>query len=142
MAVIYIPVEIPDDEVAMLAGRANLAAALGAQPEPSSFEGHVRQPSEFGYQVVPEQPVPTQPDPWQASPVTPASYPAGAPTPVSTPQGGVAPTTGQAGPVCAHGPMRFVPAGFSKSTGKPYAAFYGCPAPRGQQQCKSVKAAQ
>ena len=46
-----------------------------------------------------------------------------------------------AGPSCAHGPMRFVPAGFSKSTGKAYQAFWGCPASRGQAQCRSVKAA-
>jgi hypothetical protein len=43
-------------------------------------------------------------------------------------------------PRCQHGEMRFVPAGYSKNGGKPYDAFYGCPAPRGQQQCKSVKA--
>lgn len=27
---------------------------------------------------------------------------------------------------CAHGPMKFVPAGVSKKTGKPYRAFYSC----------------
>lgn len=44
---------------------------------------------------------------------------------------------GQA-PVCAHGPMRFVQAGVSGS-GKPYGAFWGCSAPRGPGQCKSVR---
>jgi hypothetical protein len=28
--------------------------------------------------------------------------------------------------------MRFVAAGISKSTGKPYRAFYACPKPQGQ----------
>lgn len=33
---------------------------------------------------------------------------------------------------CGGGPMRFVAAGISKSTGKPYRAFYACPKPQGQ----------
>lgn len=33
---------------------------------------------------------------------------------------------------CGAGPMRFVAAGISKSTGKPYRAFYACPQPQGQ----------
>ena len=44
-------------------------------------------------------------------------------------------------PTCAHGPMRYVPAGFSQSTGRAYGAFWGCPAPRGApDKCKSVTA--
>lgn len=39
-----------------------------------------------------------------------------------------------AGPVCKHGePAKQVPAGVSKSTGKPYRAFYACSRPQGQQ---------
>lgn len=41
--------------------------------------------------------------------------------------------------LCDHGqPMRFVPAGVSKATGKPYRAFYACAQPRGQQCDKKV----
>jgi hypothetical protein len=40
-----------------------------------------------------------------------------------------------------HGAMRYVPAGFSQSTGRSYNAFWGCTAPRGaQDKCKSVTA--
>lgn len=77
----------------------------------------------------PQQP----PDPWaaqrgqQAAPAAPA-----APT-----QGGVPTTT----PTCAHGPMRHVPAGFARSTGKAYPAFWGCTQPKGApDQCKSIPA--
>lgn len=43
-------------------------------------------------------------------------------------------------PVCAHGPMRYVPAGRSRN-GKPYSAFYGCPADRNDpNRCKTVPA--
>ena len=38
------------------------------------------------------------------------------------------------GPVCKHGePAKLVPAGVSKSSGKPYRAFYACQRPQGQQ---------
>jgi hypothetical protein len=47
----------------------------------------------------------------------------------------------QGGPVCAHGPMRFVPGGFSKSTNRPYPAFWGCTAPKGApDKCSSAAA--
>jgi hypothetical protein len=36
------------------------------------------------------------------------------------------------GGACGGAPMRFVAAGISKSTGKPYRAFYACPLPQGQ----------
>ena len=44
------------------------------------------------------------------------------------------PTVAGQAPECACGgrPMRFVAAGISKSTGKPYRAFYACPKPQGQ----------
>ena len=32
---------------------------------------------------------------------------------------------------CGGGPMRHVPAGIAKSTGRPYKAFYACPKPQG-----------
>lgn len=34
---------------------------------------------------------------------------------------------------CGAGPMRLVKAGISKSTGKPYRAFFSCPQPQGSQ---------
>ena len=37
---------------------------------------------------------------------------------------------------CGAGPMRLVPAGISKSTGKPYRAFYACTRPQGSA-CKN-----
>lgn len=37
---------------------------------------------------------------------------------------------------CGAGPMRLVPAGISKSTGKPYRAFFACPRPQGAA-CKN-----
>lgn len=38
------------------------------------------------------------------------------------------------GPVCKHGESaKLVPAGVSKSSGKPYRAFYACQRPQGQQ---------
>jgi hypothetical protein len=44
-------------------------------------------------------------------------------------------------PTCNHGAMKYVPAGFSRSTNKAYNAFWGCPAPRGaQDKCRSVPA--
>lgn len=43
-------------------------------------------------------------------------------------------------PTCAHGPMRYIPAGTSR-TGRPYKAFYACTADRNDpNRCKSVPA--
>lgn len=67
-------------------------------------------------------------DPWTGN----------APPPPNNPQPD--PNQAPAAPRCEHGEMRFVKAGFSKNSGKAYNAFYGCPAPRGAQQCKSVQA--
>lgn len=43
-----------------------------------------------------------------------------------------APATGAPDCACGSGPMRFVPAGIAKATGRPYKAFYACPKPQGQ----------
>lgn len=41
--------------------------------------------------------------------------------------------------LCDHGqPMRLVPAGISKASGKPYKAFYACGQPRGMQCDKKI----
>jgi hypothetical protein len=57
--------------------------------------------------------------------------------PAYVPQGGY-PQAATAAPggehLCEHGkPMKFIQAGISKATGKPYKAFYACNEPRGQQ---------
>ena len=44
-----------------------------------------------------------------------------------------APTGAAPSCTCGAGPMRLVKAGISKSTGKPYRAFYSCPQPQGMQ---------
>jgi hypothetical protein len=45
-----------------------------------------------------------------------------------------APTAPTGGPVCKHGESaKLVPAGISKSTQKPYRAFYACSRPQGSQ---------
>jgi hypothetical protein len=43
------------------------------------------------------------------------------------PAGGTAPQC-----TCGAGPMRLVPAGIAKATGRPYKGFYACPQPQGQ----------
>lgn len=69
-----------------------------------------------------------------ALPLAPAATqptPAAAPPPAAEADAGVH--------LCDHGqPMRLVPAGISKATGKPYRAFYACGQPRGQQCDKKV----
>ena len=52
-----------------------------------------------------------------------------APAPASTPMC-----------TCGGGPMRLVKAGISKSTGKPYRAFFSCPQPQGSQCNNRVNA--
>ena len=51
-----------------------------------------------------------------------------------------APTGAAPACTCGAGPMRLVKAGISKSTGKPYRAFYSCPQPQGMQCNNRVNA--
>jgi len=46
------------------------------------------------------------------------------------PAGAAAPTC--TGGACGGQPMRLVPAGIAKATGRPYKGFYACPLPQGQ----------
>ena len=64
-----------------------------------------------------------------ASPVAAVapSYPAPA---GYKPAGAAAPTC--TGGACGGAPMRLVPAGIAKATGRPYKGFYACPLPQGQ----------
>lgn len=41
-------------------------------------------------------------------------------------------------PACQHGPMKLVPGGISKKTGKPYNAFWACQWPTREEQCRAV----
>jgi hypothetical protein len=63
-------------------------------------------------------PMPAHAQPVQQAPVAQGYAPAPASTPACT---------------CGAGPMRLVKAGISKSTGKPYRAFFSCPQPQGSQ---------
>lgn len=67
-----------------------------------------------------------------APPVQPAFAPI-PPQPVAP----VAPQAAAAGMACAHGPMKLMPAGVSKKTGKPYNAFYACQWPNRDEQCRT-----
>jgi len=83
----------------------------------------------LGGTVIAEEPV-NQWTPSEApAPVTPTA-PA---NPWAAPQ--------QAAPLCEHGqPMKLVPAGVSKRTGKPFKAFYCCANPSQESQCKKTVA--
>jgi len=53
--------------------------------------------------------------------------------PNATPVAGYKPAGGPAPQcTCGAGPMRLVPAGIAKATGRPYKGFYACPQPQGQ----------
>lgn len=89
---------------------------------------------DLGGQVVGEHIDPSWPQEAQEAPAwggydQPPAPPAWAPQAPQSPPGVVAPS-------CAHGPAKLVPAGVSKSTGKPYNPFWACQAPRGQAKCQ------
>lgn len=88
-------------------------------------------------QVFPEAQVTTdsytQPVPPQQPQFVPQNF-----APVAPP---AAPAAPAAGVNCAHGPMKLMPAGVSKKTGKPYNAFYACQWPTREEQCKTQPAA-
>ena len=61
--------------------------------------------------------------------------------PVPPPQPTVAqPQAVAQGVSCTHGPMKLMPAGVSKKTGKPYNSFYACQWPNRDEQCRTVQA--
>lgn len=76
------------------------------------------------------------PETVQAPPAQPAFAPVPPPQPAVA-----APQAAPAGSMnCAHGPMKLMPAGVSKKSGKPYNAFYACQWPNRDEQCKTVQA--
>lgn len=76
----------------------------------------------------------------------PVAAPVAAPSPWGTPAPAPAPAPVQAAPapaanapMCDHGqPMKLVPAGVSKKTGKPYPGFYACNNPSRDSQCSKT----
>jgi hypothetical protein len=143
LTTVLVPVEITDELLHDLLSRLDPGLAVSAEP---------------------------QSDPWGAPQGAPVNYPpaatgpqttyAGGVQPGPTPQGGYVPSTQggygqptqstapvgpqntqQQGPGCQHGAMRYVPAGVSQRTGKPYRAFWGCPADKNDPtKCKSIPA--
>jgi hypothetical protein len=154
MSTIFIPVEIPDDELVKI-----LAKLTTAQPAQYAPNPGTAQPA---HNEVPLPPEPTdpwadqgqsyqQPQPSISAPQAPAptgQYPPqyasqgqayqGAPQqPQAQPQGQPAPNM----PQCQHGVRKFVAAGFSQRTGQPYPAFWACQAIRNDPtKCKSLPA--
>lgn len=129
MTTIYIPVEVDENDLAGILG----GAVAHSKADPTA-----------------SQPLPPE-DPWSGDARSSAATPQ---TAAPTPQGGYAgntyspgpgpgmPTSQQAqAPMCQHGPMRYVQAGVSQRTGKPYRAFWGCAASQNDPtKCKSLQA--
>lgn len=106
---------------AKAAGMATIGDQLGAQVvNETSYE--TPWPSAQEAQEAP---------PWQSYDQPPA--PAWAPQ--QAPQG----PPGVQAPTCQHGQAKLVPAGISKTTNKPYSAFWACQAPRGMTKCQMPK---
>ena len=83
----------------------SMAAAFGQSPQPMNTQ-----------QIA---------QAFNATVITPPADAWGTPPPAAAPTGG---------PVCKHGESaKLVPAGISKSTQKPYRAFYACSRPQGSQ---------
>lgn len=138
MSVEILTVSLSDESVERIAQRvAQLTAGGAASYSPVGSPGQTPQPA--------QSPGPSQQgDPWANTPVAAYSQQQAQPQQQyqqapqqAPPQPTQYQQQGQA-PVCAHGPMRFVQAGVSGS-GKAYGAFWGCSAPRGANQCKSVR---
>jgi hypothetical protein len=60
--------------------------------------------------------------------------------PGATPVAGYKPAGAIPECTCGGGPMRLVPAGIAKATGRPYKGFYACPKPQGQSCNNKVPA--
>jgi hypothetical protein len=76
-----------------------------------------------------EQTVESMAQPTQSSALSAvtSAFPNATPVAGYKPAGGPAPDCS-----CGGGPMRLVPAGIAKATGRPYKGFYACPKPQGQ----------
>lgn len=143
MAKILIEYEVDDAKLAELIG-SQAASALGGTPveQPPPWNDA---PAQNAPQPAPQAPqAPSGNDPWaqgqpaQQRPVQAPSAPQYQqqyqPAPPQQPQQ-------QQAPVCQHGQRRYVAAGVSQKTGRPYPAFWGCAAPANDPtKCKSIPA--
>lgn len=147
MSVQILSVALDDETIERLAQRV-AAIMQGGQPVPTAPAA--APPAQPPAPAAPAAPATSDYDPWAGTNAAPAAAPGAYAAPATAapaaapgtyaagPSAAAPPANG--GPVCAHGPMRFVPAGFSKSTGRAYGAFWGCPAPKGApDKCGSVK---
>lgn len=140
--IVYIPVDVPEGEVAALLAKLypkGIVTQVYSQdptqpPGSTSSGGTSYAPSTGGAGTASPEPA----DPWvPAGAVGSQQYPTPAP-PTPQPSGSGTPGTP---PSCKHGQMRYVAAGYSQKTGRPYPAFYGCPADRNApDKCRSVPA--
>lgn len=125
MALTILTVSLDDASIEAVAQR---VVQLWGNPQPAPQAAPATPPAQPA--APPAAPPQPQADPWA---------PGAQPQPPAAPAAPAAPTT--AAPTCAHGPMRYVPAGFAQSTGRAYAAFWGCPQPKGApDKCRSVTA--
>ena len=153
MSTIFIPVDIPDDELVKLLAKMTTAQPAQYAPNPDqqaqphnevplppeptdpwADQGQTYQPQPSI--SAPQAPAPTGQYPPQSAPPV-QSYQGAPQTPQAQPQGQPAPNM----PQCQHGVRKFVAAGFSQRTGQPYPAFWACQANRNDPtKCKSLPA--
>lgn len=123
MATIYIPIEVPDDKLAAFIADTSIAVLAPSQATPTSAAAPA---------PATDASVPTA---GQTASQTPADPWASQTTVVATP---TAPARTK--PSCQHGERVFRDAGVSKA-GRPYPAFWGCPAASDDPtKCKGVAA--
>lgn len=148
MAVEILSVSLSDESIEKIANRVAMLLTASEGNYPGTQSNH---PSSETHRTQSGGVSQGQADPWTgAPPADTGQWPQQGQAVPSSPQSGYqgqqqGPPPQQENqapqaPRCLHGEMRYVPAGFSKSSGKAYQAFYGCPAPRGQEQCKSERA--
>lgn len=117
---------------------ADIAGLIATTEQTLGAVGVVAQGLPLAQQQPPQPPVQPEPQGWgpqTAAPLPAYPSPVANPHPQAAPYGasGAAPTQ-QPGPVCNCGlPAKLVPGGISRSTQKPFRAFYACPRDRDVQ---------
>lgn len=128
-----------DELSAMLVALTERAGQILATEQTLTAGGHLATalPLHPQQPQPPAAPLPAPPSPSSQAPV---GYSPAQPGPLPQgPSGAASPSQWQpagqpAGPVCHHGsPAKLVPAGVSKSTGRPYRGFYACAMDRANQ---------
>jgi len=146
MSIIYIPVEVPDNELTDLLAKLTVAQPAQYAPSPTQVIEQQLGGQELPSNVLSVRVAPAT-DPWTgnaatgaAAPVQPNVIPTST-VPTATPTSQATPAGQTSKPMCAHGPRRFVASGFSQATGKPYSAFWACPTQRGDpSKCQGIPA--